>query len=1301
MADSILFGIAQKIIENIASVAVQEIGSIWGVTKELSGLEETISTIKDVLLDAEEKKNHNHQVSSWLKKLEGVVYEADDLMDDFSTEASRLQLMSGSNMSKKVRTFFSSSNQLVFHRTMAHKIKDINNRLAAISKNHKNFHLEVHHEESRVVLRDREQTHSYIPEKEVIGRESDRKAILDLLLDPNVEEDVSVLPIVGLGGLGKTTLAQFVFNHEKVQTNFDLKMWVCVSENFEVKSLVKRILNSATKKSTETKLMDQLQRELRDTINGKRYFLVLDDVWNEDREKWLKLKNLLSNGAKGSRILITTRSQVVGNITTSSIKPYALGILNKDESWSLFKNVAFKLRHEPNNPNTNKIAMEIVDKCGGIPLAIRTIGSMLYSKPEAQWSSFLEMEFSRMPQNENDILPTLKLSYDNLPSHLKHCFAYCSLFPKDYEIEVDMLIKLWMAQGFIKSSSSGQSLEEEGFDIFSELHARSFFQEVKEHYRKKLECKMHDLMHDLAVQVAGTECTTLQSVGENINGRTRHVSFNFNLDPSNQFPTFLSKKNRIRTILLPQQSRDSKMLIDCDVPLGLKFLRTLDLHRSGLKKVPNSIGKLKHLRYLNLFGNEEIKTLPNSITKLHNLQTLKLSCCDGLVELPRDLKKLVNLRHLENDECNSLTHMPRGLGQLSNLVTLKEFIVNEEGMGPTNKQHNQAQVGVGGLNELMELNNLRGELYIRNLRYGKDASKEYKDAKLKEKQHLRALGLRWSNGSNDKDDNVDATSEAEDYEITLESLQPHPNLKELYIFDYRAGVRLASWFSSLTTLDRLLLNGCDKIKNVSALSQLPCLKALWLEKLPSLEYISNNNATSVPLLSTLQMLEFLDLPNLKGWWKDVGEEEEKDIPLFECLSELNIWHAPKLTSNMPLYPYLEGELRLTDNYRLKTFQRTQQMKMMDSFSPLSNLTSLYIIGIESLQSLSEVKTYSLTSLRKLCVEKCPKLKTFLPAIQHLTSLQELEIISCHEVDIYGDSGDGNMWQALQSLLFLRLQDLPQLETLPDELQQLISLQKLTLEECKSLVVIPGWIGNLKSLRELRIKGSNKLTSLPEGMSQLTSLQSLYISDLPQLKTLPDGLQELTSLQKLTLEECKSLVDIPKWIGKLKSLRELRIMGSDKFTSLPDGMHELTSLQSLEIRDLPQLETLPDCLQQLTSLQQLILERCKSLMDIPEWIGNLKSLRRLHISGINKLTSLPEGMRQLTSLQSLYIGDCDPILKQRCERETGEDWHKISHSPSFSIDGERINPPQEPSTSSSSAALDKIFKSFRRLQLRNN
>lgn len=332
-------------------------------------------------------------------------------MDEFNTRAALLQQrMLGSEMTKQVCTFFSTSNQLAFRHKLGRKIKAIKERLAAI-RDDRQFHLE----ESRIVARRREDTHSYVPEEEVTGRNKDKMAIFEYLMDENIEENLGVISIVGTGGLGKTTLAQLVYNDEKVQKHFDLKLWVCVSVDFNVRMLVEKILKSTSDKIPENLEMDRLQKELRKELNGKKYLLVLDDVWNDNRELWLNLK-------------------------------------------ILFEKVAFKRGQEPSNSKIVESGMQIVEKCGGIPLAIRTVGMTLYfNNSETEWSSFLEMEFSRIPQTENEILPTLKLSYDNLPSHLKHCFTFCKLFPKGYEIDVNMLIDLWISLGFVKQSDPTKS----------------------------------------------------------------------------------------------------------------------------------------------------------------------------------------------------------------------------------------------------------------------------------------------------------------------------------------------------------------------------------------------------------------------------------------------------------------------------------------------------------------------------------------------------------------------------------------------------------------------------------------------------------------------------------------------------------------------------------------------------------------------------------------------------------------------------------------------------------------------------
>ena len=261
--------------------------------------------------------------------------------------------------------------------------------------------MEVRHEaETQVVRRARDDTYSFV-RQEVIGRDEDRVAIITLLLEskPEIEDNVLVIPIVGMGGLGKTTLAQIVFNEKEVQRHFELMIWVCVSETFDLKLIVRKIIKSATNSSNLGDIeMEQLQKDLRKVLGRKRYLLVLDDVWEESREKWLRLKDLLVSGEKGSGVVLTTRSKIVAEITAGTVPPYQLGILNEDNSWSLFKKVAFKQgQEEPKNSNILEIGKAIVKRCRGIPLAIRTIGSLLYSKnSETEWSSF-NKEFSKIP----------------------------------------------------------------------------------------------------------------------------------------------------------------------------------------------------------------------------------------------------------------------------------------------------------------------------------------------------------------------------------------------------------------------------------------------------------------------------------------------------------------------------------------------------------------------------------------------------------------------------------------------------------------------------------------------------------------------------------------------------------------------------------------------------------------------------------------------------------------------------------------------------------------------------------------
>ncbi|KAG8650473.1 putative disease resistance protein RGA4 [Manihot esculenta] len=990
MADGVLSNVVGDIITKLGSRALHEIGLWWGLKGELKKLEATVSSIRNVLLDAEEQQKLNRQVKGWLERLEEVVYDADDLVDDFATEALRRRVMTGNRMTKEVSLFFSSSNQLVYGFKMGHKVKAIRERLADIEADRK-FNLEVRTDQESIVWRD--QTTSSLPEV-VIGREGDKKAITELVLSSNGEECVSVLSIVGIGGLGKTTLAQIILNDELIKNSFEPRIWVCVSEPFDVKMTVGKILESATGNRSEDLGLEALKSRLENIISGKKYLLVLDDVWNENREKWQNLKRLLVGGSSGSKILITTRSKKVADIS-STMAPHVLEGLSPDESWSLFLHVALE-GQEPKHANVREMGKEILKKCHGVPLAIKTIASLLYAKnPETEWLPFLTKELSRISQDGNDIMPTLKLSYDHLPSHLKHCFAYCAIYPKDYVIDVKTLIHLWVAQGFIESSSTSDCLEDIGLEYFMKLWWRSFFQEVKRDRCGNVKnCKMHDLIHDLAITVGGTRIQLVNSDAPNIDEKTHHIALNLNVAPQK----ILNNAKKLRSFILFEEHDYDQLFIY----KNLKFLHVFRMHLYKIKRVDNSIKMLKYLKYLEIADNQGLKALSNSITDLLNLHVLDVSYCVQLKELPKDIKKLVNLRHLYCEGCYSLTHMPSGLGQLPSLQTLSLFVVA--------KGHITSR-DVGTINELNKLNNLRGRLAIRNLGC---VDNEIVNVNLKEKPLLQSLKLSWEESW--EDSNVDRD------EMAFQNLQPHPNLKELRVLNY-GGRRFPSWFSSLTNLVYLCIWNCKRYQHLPPMDRIPSLQYLEIWGVDDLEYmeIEGQPTSFFPSLKTLELYR---CPKLKGWQKKKEDDSTAlELLQFPCLSYFVCEDCPNLTS-IPQFPSLDHSLSL----RYASPQLVHQIftpSISSSSSiipPLSKLKILRIRDIKELESLPPDGLRNLTCLQRLTIEICPAIKCLPQEMRSLTSLRELNINDCPQLKERCGNRKGADWAFISHIPNIEVDD---------------------------------------------------------------------------------------------------------------------------------------------------------------------------------------------------------------------------------------------------------------------------------------
>ncbi|KAF2319519.1 hypothetical protein GH714_016690 [Hevea brasiliensis] len=375
-------------------------------------------------------------------------------------------------------------------------------------------------------------------------------------------------------------------------------------------------------------------------------------------------------------------------------------------------------------------------------------------------------------------------------------------------------------------------------------------------------------------------------------------------------------------------------------------VRVLNLRGWGIKRVPHSIDKLKHIRLLSLSDNKGIEILPDSIIKLQNLQALFLINCEGLKRLPKHIKKLVNLQTLELHGCVSLTHMPRGIGELTSLENLSAFMVAKD---------NCVTKHSGRLGELRDLNNLRDVLRIMNLRYVKNPASEFKAANLKEKQHLQALTLSWKLGD-PYDNNSDSGPDVEnDEEMSLEELRPHLNLKWLLVFGC-GRLMFPSWISSLTNLVELRIDNCKKCQHFPPLDQFPSLKSLAIENFTDLEYIESGiNCDNALFFPSLERLWLLNCPNLKGWRRDASTPQ---LLQFHCLDYLDIRSCSNLTA-MPLIPSVQK--LVLKNASKKSLEDILKMKISVSQSTSScssishsQLKILNIENIEDLEVLPEV-----------------------------------------------------------------------------------------------------------------------------------------------------------------------------------------------------------------------------------------------------------------------------------------------------------------------------------------------------------
>lgn len=1049
----------------------------------------------------------------------------------------------------------------------------------------------------------------------IYGRDVDKEIIFDWLTSDaeNNNDQLSIISIVGMGGMGKTTLAQHLYNDPKMDGKFDVKAWVSVSQEFDVFKVTRAILEGITGSTNDSRDLDMLQVTLKEKLTGKRFLLVLDDIWNEKRDQWEALHTPLNYGAKGSKILVTTRSKKVSSIMRSN-KILPLEQLEEEHCWKLFAKHAFEDENPQINHDFMDIAKRILTKCQGLPLALKTIGSLLCKKSSlVEWESILASEIWDLPEEESNIIPALMLSYHHLPSHLKRCFSYCALFPKNYVFQKEKLILLWMAENFLQCPQQSMTMEAVGEQYFKDLFSSSFFQQSRE---SEMYFIMHDLLNDLAKYVCGDFCFTFKYEESNhISKITRHFSFLGNQNTSPKLIETLYNAKRLRTFLPLHDypfadSWNDQIFIKWLQELFSKFMffRVLLLpYCYNLKELPDSIGNLKHLSYLDL-SHSGIKELPDSVCSLSNLQILKLRNCFYLKELPVNLCKLTNLRYLDLVG-TQVRKMPMDVGKLKNLQVLCRFIVNKG-----------SEANIQQLGEL----NLHGELSITELQNIVN-SFDALAANMKNKVHLEKLSLSWNAKSNN----------SEKEREVLEKLQPSKHLKELSIFDY-GGTRFPDWFgdNSLSNVVFLDLVNCENCMLLPPLGILPSLKKLHIKRLSGIvmigsEFYGNGSSSSSDLISfaSLQTLIFEDM---EGW-------EEWDCKIvtgaFPCLKELWIRDCPNLKGNLPE--------KLPSLTTLDIFD----CKQLAGSVPLApSIHELRLIDCEKLQVHYQPSTLRILSIGGYCMEG--SLLEWVGQTLSNTSLESMEIRDCPTVKIPIDC----CYNFLLSLNITSSCD--SLRTFP--LDFFPKLQSLHLQKCSNLEIISQEHERDLSLTRLIIIDCPKFVSFPKAGFSAPSLKSLYICNLENLKSLTECMRTLfPSLTHLYIYDCPQLESFCDQ-GLPSSLKYMGLRCCSKLliTSLKCALGINSSLKSLEMYNVD-VESFPDPQLLPLSLTSLRIDGCVNLKKLDyKGICHLPSLQELNLIGCPSLQCLPvEGLPK--SISTLIIYDCSPLLKQRCMQPKGE------------------------------------------------
>ena len=674
------------LLKTLGSLVQQEASLLQGLPNNLNEIQRDLESMRSFLKDADRRSSSEDGVRTWVGQVREATYKVEDIIDQYMYYVAEQHRGEGF-IRRALRKIVLRPNRYWYKHEIASELLAIKSEIRSISERSKQYRFIEEGSTSKTTVdgeywqRSRDYLR-FISDEDIVGITKSKDFLIDRLTEERSE--CVVLSVVGMGGLGKTTLVTKVYNSSQVKNHFDCCAWITVSQTYKVIELLRSMIKELYKSNKEVvpdgisdmSSGDLIERVIK-CLENKRYVVVLDDVW--DAIVWKDIQVAFPNNGCGGRVIITTRKDDVsssfGDKNVLRLEP-----LGNVDALVLFCKKAFSNESCP--PELKPYAERLVQKCEGLPLAIAAIGGLMSKKGKSslEWKKVednLSWQLSSKDSELERMKNILLLSYGDMPYNRKCCFLYCSLFPEDYAIPRKRLIRLWVAEGFIEECGE-YTLEEVAAEYINDLICRSMLQVVEDTERARKLVRMHDVLRELALSIGREEkfCNVHVAKEEIQSNEARRLSL-YNCIGSIQSSTCHLRSLMLFSTEIPSHSFKS-------IASSIKLLRVLDLQGSSIDSVPDVIVELFNIRYLSL-RDTNVEKLPKSIGRLWNLQTLDIR--DSKIKtLPKGVKKLKKLRHLysyrhlgsEDFDFYDFAQAPTGICNLKCLQTLQCIGANDE-----------------------------------------------------------------------------------------------------------------------------------------------------------------------------------------------------------------------------------------------------------------------------------------------------------------------------------------------------------------------------------------------------------------------------------------------------------------------------------------------------------------------------------------------------------------------------------------------------------------------------------------------